>query len=127
VQVITGCPDQVTVFDDLGIYQLLSEIVNIGSVEAFVHRWLGNLLDYDATRCAARRNPVLLSGVRRQLRPDRSDVVTASQYIALPVTTIREVSAHDLNDPDIRFNLQLATRAWKTVHAMHQRPSHQRP
>jgi DNA-binding PucR family transcriptional regulator len=40
---------------------------------------------------------------------------------------IREVSAHDLNDPDIRFNLQLATRAWKTVHAMHQRPSHQRP
>jgi DNA-binding PucR family transcriptional regulator len=24
---------------------------------------------------------------------------------------IREVSAHDLNDPDIRFNLQLATRA----------------
>jgi DNA-binding PucR family transcriptional regulator len=52
VQVITGCPDQVTVFDDLGIYQLLSEIVNIGSVEAFVHRWLGSLLDYDATKGA---------------------------------------------------------------------------
>lgn len=25
---------------------------------------------------------------------------------------------HELNDPDTRFNLQLATRAWATMHAM---------
>jgi DNA-binding PucR family transcriptional regulator len=32
------------------------------------------------------------------------------------------MSGHDLNDPDTRFNLQLATRAWKTVQAMRQQP-----
>jgi GGDEF-like domain len=31
MQVATGGPDQVTVFEDLGIYQLLSEVANIGS------------------------------------------------------------------------------------------------
>jgi DNA-binding PucR family transcriptional regulator len=33
---------------------------------------------------------------------------------------IREVSGHDLSDPDTRFNLQLATRAWGTLRAMRQ-------
>jgi hypothetical protein len=34
----------------------------------------------------------------------------------------RRTASHDLNDPDTRFNLQLATHAWKTVHAIHQQP-----
>lgn len=38
MQVATGCPERVTVFEDLGIYRLLSEIADIGSVEAFIHR-----------------------------------------------------------------------------------------
>lgn len=36
---------------------------------------------------------------------------------------IRDMSGHDLNDPDTRFNLQLATRAWTTVHVMRQKPT----
>jgi DNA-binding PucR family transcriptional regulator len=28
---------------------------------------------------------------------------------------IREISGHDLNDPDTAFNLQLATRAWRML------------
>jgi DNA-binding PucR family transcriptional regulator len=31
---------------------------------------------------------------------------------------LREVSGHDLTDPDARFNLQLATRAWATLLAI---------
>jgi len=31
---------------------------------------------------------------------------------------IREVSGLDLNDPNTRFNLQLATRAWQTRQAL---------
>jgi DNA-binding PucR family transcriptional regulator len=31
---------------------------------------------------------------------------------------IREVSGHDLGSPDTQFNLQLATRAWRTVQAL---------
>ena len=31
---------------------------------------------------------------------------------------IREVSGHDLAIPDTQFNLQLATRAWRTLTAL---------
>ena len=41
------------VYDDLGVYQLLSEVSDLTGVDAFVRRWLGPLLDYDARRGAA--------------------------------------------------------------------------
>ncbi|MGZ6979869.1 MAG: hypothetical protein ACXVJW_17300 [Acidimicrobiia bacterium] len=31
---------------------------------------------------------------------------------------MREISGHDLSDPDTLFNLQLATRAWQTLEAL---------
>jgi DNA-binding PucR family transcriptional regulator len=31
---------------------------------------------------------------------------------------IREVSGHDLGVPDNQFNLQVATRAWRTLEAL---------
>ena len=33
---------------------------------------------------------------------------------------IREVSGYDLGVPDTQFNLQLATRAWRTLQALRQ-------
>jgi len=52
MQVATGSPEQVTVFDDLGIYQLLSQIRDMSTVDEFIHRWLGTLISYDATKDA---------------------------------------------------------------------------
>lgn len=119
MQVATGCPEQVTVFEDLGIYQLLSEIANIGSVEAFIHRWLGTLLDYDAAKSAQLVDTLcfyLECGGNYDLTAKALSLHRSTLRYRLQ--RIREMSAHDLNDPDTRFNLQLATRAWKTVHAM---------
>jgi DNA-binding PucR family transcriptional regulator len=31
---------------------------------------------------------------------------------------IREISGHNLTDPDTNFNLQLATRAWRTLQTL---------
>ncbi len=31
---------------------------------------------------------------------------------------IREISGHDLSDPETCFNLQLATRAWSTLNVL---------
>jgi sugar diacid utilization regulator len=121
MQVATGCPEQVTVFEDLGIYRLLSEIADIGSVEAFIHRWLGALLDYDATKHAQ-----LVETLYCYLECGGNYDLTA-KTLSLHRSTlryrlhrIRDLSGHDLNHPDSRFNLQLATRAWKTVHAIRQ-------
>lgn len=121
MQIATGCPDQVTVFDDLGVYRLLSEVADIGSVESFIHRWLGALLDYDTTEGAR-----LVETLCGYLECGGSYDLTA-KTLALHRSTlryrlqrIRDVSGHDLNNPDTRFNLQLATRAWTTVHARRQ-------
>ncbi|MGH3897965.1 MAG: PucR family transcriptional regulator [Pseudonocardiaceae bacterium] len=121
MQVATGSPDQVTLFEDLGIYQLLSEIADIGSVEAFIHRWLGSLLDYDASKDAQ-----LVETLSCYLECGGSYDHTAKTLslhrstLRYRLQRIRDISGRDLNDPDTRFNLQLATRAWTTVHAMRQ-------
>ncbi|MCP2242396.1 PucR family transcriptional regulator [Lentzea aerocolonigenes] len=122
MQITTGSPPQVTVFDDLGVYRLLSEISDIGSVESFIHRWLGTLLDYDTAKGAQ-----LVETLSEYLEHGGNYDET-SRRLALHRSTlryrlqrIRSVSGYELNDPDTRFNLQLATRAWTTVHTMHDR------
>ena len=123
MQVATGSPEQATLFEDLGIYQLLSEIVNIDSVEAFILRWLGPLLDYDTDKDAR-----LIDTLSRYLECGGNYDLTAKTLslhrstLRYRLQRIRDISSHDLNEPDTRFNLQLATRAWTTVHAMRQKP-----
>jgi DNA-binding PucR family transcriptional regulator len=119
MQVATASPEQVIVFEDLGIYQLLSEIPNIGSVEAFIHRWLGPLIDYDAGKDAR-----LVDTLSCYLECGGNYDVTAKMLslhrstLRYRLQRIRDISGRNLNDANSRFNLQLATRAWTTVHAM---------
>ena len=35
---------------------------------------------------------------------------------------IRQITGHDLSDPETCFNLQLATRAWQTITALRTTP-----
>jgi DNA-binding PucR family transcriptional regulator len=121
LQAATRSPAQVTVFDDLGVYQLLAEIADIGSVEGFVRRWLGALLEYDTARSTQ-----LVQTLSEYLECGGNYDATARQLsmhrstLRYRLQRIRTVSGLDLTDPDTRFNLQLATRAWTTVHAMGQ-------
>lgn len=121
LQVATRSPAQVTVFDDLGVYQLLADIGDIGSVEGFVRRWLGRLLEYDIARSTQ-----LVETLSEYLECGGNYDATARQLsvhrstLRYRLQRVRTVSGHDLADPDTRFNLQLATRAWTTVHAMAQ-------
>ena len=121
LQVAIRSPAQVTVFDDLGVYQLLADIGDIGSVEGFVRRWLGRLLEYDIARSTQ-----LVETLSEYLECGGNYDATARQLsvhrstLRYRLQRVRTVSGHDLADPDTRFNLQLATRAWTTVHAMAQ-------
>jgi sugar diacid utilization regulator len=119
VQASVGAPDQVVVFDDLGVYRLLSEGADVGSMESFVRRWLGALLDYDASKGAD-----LVSTLSGYLDCGGKYDSAASQ-LAIHRSTlryrlgrIRDISGRDLADPDTRFNLQLATRALSTIYAL---------
>jgi sugar diacid utilization regulator len=109
----------VTVFDDLGVFRLLAEIQDRSAVERYVRTWLGALMDYDA-----RHKGTLVYTLSRYLDLGGSYDATATAVavhrstLKYRLQRIREISGKDLNDPDVRFNLQLATRALETLHAV---------
>lgn len=111
--------DQATGFDDLGVYGILSAVEDITGVETFVRRWLGALLDYDA-----KKNSDLVASLSHYLECGGNYDATAAALVVHRSTLkyrlqrIREISGHDLTAADVRFNLQLATRAWGTLTAM---------
>ncbi len=119
VQASVGAPRQVVAFDDLGVYRLLSVGADVDSMEGFVRRWLGELLDYDRARGAD-----LVSTLRGYLAAG-GNYENAAALLSIHRSTfryrlnrIREISGHDLADPETRFNLQLATHAQSTIEAL---------
>jgi sugar diacid utilization regulator len=119
VQASVGVPRQVVAFDDLGVYRLLSSSADVDSMDGFVRRWLGKLLDYDRARRAD-----LVSTLRGYLAAG-GNYENAATLLSIHRSTlryrlnrIREISGHDLADPEIRFNLQLATHAKSTIEAL---------
>jgi DNA-binding PucR family transcriptional regulator len=119
IQVTTHSPDQVTVFEDLGVYKLLCEVPDLRSVADFVERWLGPLIEYDAAR-GAEMVETLASYLECGGNYDATAAALSLHRSTLRyrLQRLREISGLDLADPDTRFNLQLATRARATVEAL---------
>jgi DNA-binding PucR family transcriptional regulator len=119
VQRASGSVDRTTVFDGLGIYQILGESEDTLGIEQFARQWLGGLLDYDE-----RKGSTLVATLSRYLECGKSHAATADALalhrntLKYRIGRIREISGHDLSDPDTLFNLQLATRAWHTLEAL---------
>lgn len=119
VQEAASWSDRATCYEELGVYQLLAEIEDLGAAERFARRWLGPLLAYDDTGHAD-----LVATLSRYLECGGNyEATAAALYIhrstlKYRLQRIRKVTAYDLNDPDTRFNLQLATRTWETLQAL---------
>jgi sugar diacid utilization regulator len=112
-------PPSVTSFEDLGVYRLFSQVGDLSTVEAFARRWLGLLVDHDV----ARRGE-LVRTLSAYVECGGSYEATAAALnvhrstLRYRLGRIKDLSGLDLNDPDTRFNVQLATRAWSTVGAV---------
>jgi len=120
LQATSGGGDRATAFDDLGVYRLFLGVDDVEGIERFVHEWLGGLLDYDA----GKEGSELVVTLGHYLDYGKSYEATA-QALSVHRSTlkyrlqrIREISGHDLASPDILFNLQLASRAWRTLQAI---------
>lgn len=114
-----GGNQMMTVFDDLGIYQLLSDAADPRAVEAFTRRWLGQLLDHDAihgSQLVLTLTAYLDSGGRYDQTAEA--LFVHRNTLKYRLGRIREVSGLALGSPDINFNLQLATRALRTLQAL---------
>jgi DNA-binding PucR family transcriptional regulator len=114
--------ESATVFDDLGVYRVLGELGDAATapvIERFVRDWLGPLLDYDANK-GSELVPTLCRyfecGGNYDATADALAVGRSTFKYRL--RRIRELVGHDLSDPEIAFNLQLATRAWHISQAL---------
>lgn len=119
----TVVSSRVTRFDELGVFQLLAEVRNPTTARAFIEQWLGSLIDYDVAR---RSDLVETLG---QYLETGGNYDACAGVLAVHRSTlryrlqrIREISGLDLADPGIRFNLQLATRARRTLRALGEMP-----
>jgi DNA-binding PucR family transcriptional regulator len=109
----------VTVFDDLGFYRFLSSVEDFGQLERFMRDKLGKLLDNDALRSSE-----LIKTLARFLDCGGNYDGTAKSLcigrttLRYRLRRIRDLSGCDLNDPETRLNLHMATRAWQTLNAL---------
>ena len=122
MQKAAGGPDRVTLFDDLGIYKILGTAGDTSAMERFVTEWLGSLIDYDAEH----GTPLVLT--LSEYLDCGGNYDASAQALSVHRSTlkyrlrrIRQVSGHQLGRPDVQFNLQVATHAWRTLEAL--RPS----
>jgi DNA-binding PucR family transcriptional regulator len=116
IQEAVGGREQVTRFDDLGVYQVLATTTDVSAMESFAADWLSTLIEYDSmhgSQLVATLSAYLDCGGSYDATADVLSVHRSTLKYRL--RRIREVSGHDLGDPDTRFNLQLATRAWRTI------------
>ena len=108
--------DRVTVFDDLGLLRVFLSIEDTTALEYFVRTTLGPLLDYDA-----KKGSTLVSTLGSFLEHGGNYDATSRalfgtpEHSQVPSPRIEEVSGHDLSMPEVRFDLQLAGRAWQSL------------
>lgn len=124
VQEVVG-GQRAVVFEELGVYRLFAGVEDLGEVDRFVSEWLGDLLDYDASK----EGSVLVATLGQYLDCGRSYGATAEALsvhrstLRYRLRRIREISRHDIGSPEVQFNSQLAVRAWRTLQALRDMPT----
>jgi sugar diacid utilization regulator len=110
-------------FDDLGVYRLLALNNDTAELDSFVDRWLGPLLEYDATRSAGLvRTLTSYLQTGGSLAATAADLTVHRSTVKYRLQRVRELTAYDLADPATLFSLQLATYALQTRHALLDEP-----
>jgi sugar diacid utilization regulator len=106
-------------YPKLGVLRMLAALPDLTDVNDFVREWLGGLLDYDD-----RKGAELVQTLTHYLELGGNYDATAAELsvhrstLRYRLQRIRELTGLDLNDPNVHFNLQLATRAWGTMEAL---------
>jgi sugar diacid utilization regulator len=121
IQKASGGPEQITLYDDLGVYKILASANDTSALERFVDEWLARLIDYDSargTQLVLTLSEYLECGGNYDASARALSVHRSTLKYRL--NRIRQVSGYDLSIPDNQFNLQLATRAWRTLQALRQ-------
>ncbi len=101
-----------TFFGDFSLYQLLLSLKNPAELNRFCTTWLADLVTYDA-----QQHSDLLVTLRVYFDNNGNTARTAAQLnihrntLAYRLNRIAEITRLDLDDADVRLNLQLALKA----------------
>jgi sugar diacid utilization regulator len=119
LQKASSAVERTSAFADLDVLRMLASVEDLADVEGYVRKWLGVLAAYDE-----RKHTQLVRTLTQYLQHGGGYEAT-SQALSVHRSTlkyrlqrIRELTGFDLGDPDTRFNLELATRAWVTLQAL---------
>jgi len=106
--------------EDLGLFSLLADGGDPGPMAALVAEWLGPLLAHDE-----RRSQKLLPTLAAYLDAGAAQQATADA-LGVHVSTLKyrlgrieEIVGRDLSAPDVRFQLQVALAARRTLTVLH--------
>ncbi|GAA5123595.1 PucR family transcriptional regulator [Haloechinothrix salitolerans] len=103
-------------FDDLGVLKVFGSVADPGDIEDLARQWLDDLLTYDREHggdLVATLSAFLDCGGNHEQTADT--LLIHRSTLKYRLKRIREVSGHDLGDPDTHLHLHLATRAWQVL------------
>lgn len=115
----SSAPAPVLLFDELGVYRMLSSVTDPAGIEAFMNDQIGALLEYDS-----RHHSGLLITLAQYFDSGCSIDRAAAELsvhrstLKYRLKRIRELLSRDLNDGPTRLNLHLATRVWLTLESL---------
>ncbi len=106
--------------EELGLFSLLADGGDAAAMADFVDEWLGPLLDHDE-----RRSQKLLPTLAAYLDAGAAQQATADT-LGIHVSTLKyrlgrieAVTGRTLSEPDVRFQLQVALAAQRTLTVLH--------
>ncbi len=119
LQKASSAVERTSAFADLDVLRMLASVEDLADVDGYVRKWLGVLAAYDE-----RKHTQLVRTLTQYLQHGGGYEAT-SQALSVHRSTlkyrlqrIRELTGFDLGDPETRFNLELASRAWVTLQAL---------
>jgi sugar diacid utilization regulator len=119
LQKATSAAERTSAFADLDVLRMLASVEDLADVEGYVRKWLGVLAAYDE-----RKHTQLVKTLTQYLQHGGGYEATSGALsvhrstLKYRLQRIRELTGLDLGDPETRFNLELATRAWVTLQAL---------
>ncbi|HXX89388.1 MAG TPA: helix-turn-helix domain-containing protein [Acidimicrobiales bacterium] len=115
----------VTAFEDLGFCALVVSPTDPGLLRAFIDRWIGSLVQYDDLHhIELVRTLATFLNKGGALDPTAQALIVHRNTLKYRLQRIREISGHDLADPEVRFNLQVATRAHSIIDSLRRSDEH---
>jgi DNA-binding PucR family transcriptional regulator len=121
LQALAGHHTRSLCFDDLGVLRLLGQVADPANLRELVTSWLDTLLRHDARRGSeyVETLAVYLECGGNHEQAAKTLIVHRST-LKYRLRRIHEISGYDLADHDIRFHLELAARAWRTLQTLGQ-------